>query len=995
MRNRNCVRVLSVCLVTLVLLLGTMWAGAGAANDSGAKAGNKVSGGASPRGLVNRPHQFDGIVQNWRKGMAKSRSKARLSAREGDEARQNNGPKPYVCMNDIEECGEELMESPNAGQSETALAIDGTGMHVVIGYNDFRGFTITPNSLSGYSYSDDGGLTFTDGGRLPGVAGAQVLGDPDIKYVPGGAGCQFIYSSIYVNTSLKQTMSIHRSTDCGHTWQGPFEVLPATTPVTANDGADKEFIDVDPESGRVALSWTNFSTRREIRVTHSDNVMTATPPTWSPSVLISSSATSGSFDSGSMPRFAGNGSNELYVVWGRSSASIGTPYSGFSATTIAFAKSTDNGDTFGAPQNLANYFYPIDYIVGNDRVHSFPSMAVDNSSAPSAGNIYVVAVNNNSGDGGDIQFWKSTDHGATFTTKFINERPGTDRSQWFPTAVVDPNTGRLSITYYDQGVSTSGDVMQTMWIYSDDGGTTWSKPSFLMSGSCASIDNDKLNCRSFHGGYGNDTSQPNLGDYNATAAMNGTFYAVWAATSREVGFTEGQPNGSFNSPDFFFNKVTSSLAAINMGKLTFSDSGGNGFADAGDQLKIKIPLENYVTNSAIGTTTYTGVSATLSTITPKVSLLRSTVSYPNIAPGATTTNSLEYVAVLAPDFQPGTKIEFALNVTTGQGSSKLLFSQNTGTPVPLAVPILSENFDSTSVGSLPGGWGTIHQGGSNTVPWTTNNTFCRPAGAPNNGLFHVNANDAANPTRFERVASPNLSIPADSNYVTLDFDICYDTEDAPDFNVLGYDGALIRITDFTPGNLARAELAEAFAETITTDGFFHYPKHGPRSSSTAYFQDMSFWSGNSGGFKHVSMRLPGMAGATIQLRPDFTQDSGGTCNDSTPSSPARTCGVVIDNIVLNSVKVKSDELAKITLTPTSTPRVFTGKVTSQPIAPVGGITVNLTSSNPGATTMPASVTIPAGSQASAPFTVTFSAAGTYKITAIGPSNSRAAGVITP
>jgi hypothetical protein len=112
-----------------------------------------------------------------------------------------------------------------------AIAIDPTGMHIVVGFNDFRGFNISPVSISGYAYSNDGGLTFTDGQQLPNVALGtisgtplpQVSGDPDVKYVPGGAGCQFIYSSILVAglgpapnyTGTVQTMSIHRSTDCG------------------------------------------------------------------------------------------------------------------------------------------------------------------------------------------------------------------------------------------------------------------------------------------------------------------------------------------------------------------------------------------------------------------------------------------------------------------------------------------------------------------------------------------------------------------------------------------------------------------------------------------------------------------------------------------------------------------------------------------------------------------------------------------------------------
>src|SRR5262252_8099171 len=87
--------------------------------------------------------------------------------------------------------GGEEFDSPNAAQSELSIAIDASGSHIVIGYNDFRGFNLNPVSLSGFAYSDDGGATFVDGGQLPvtsngqlasGTRLPQVSGDPDVKY---------------------------------------------------------------------------------------------------------------------------------------------------------------------------------------------------------------------------------------------------------------------------------------------------------------------------------------------------------------------------------------------------------------------------------------------------------------------------------------------------------------------------------------------------------------------------------------------------------------------------------------------------------------------------------------------------------------------------------------------------------------------------------------------------------------------------------------------
>src|SRR6185295_6154254 len=102
----------------------------------------------------------------------------------------------------------------------------------------------------------------------------------------------------------------------------------------------------------------------------------------------------------------------------------------------------------------------------------------------------------------------------------------------------------------------------------------------------------------------------------------------------------------------------------------------------------------------------------------------------------------------------------------------------------------------------------------NTVPWTTSSTFC---GTRSNGAFHINANDGpvgptgpGNPTRFERLLSPVINVPADAGDVLMEFDVCYDTEDDPGFNVLAYDGFLLRIFDGTTGHIARSVLVDAF-----------------------------------------------------------------------------------------------------------------------------------------------------------------------------------------
>lgn len=815
------------------------------------------------------------------------------------------------CLNPIRcpQEGERDEEDIPGGQAELSIAVDESGLHIVIGFNDTRGFDLNPISVSGYMYSDDGGKTFVDGGQLPTpgneIIGTtlfpQVFGDPEVKYL---GNCVFIYSSILVEKAGPladvQTMGVHRSRDCGRTWEGPFEVTSATNPNgqvvdgVPQDAADKEFMDVDPDTGRVIMSWSNFTPAAvggvEIRTTFSDNLKRAATPTWSPSVVVAATETDGQ---SSIPRFAAR-SNLAYVAWRR------FPFPGTFfgyGNSVGFARSTDNGVTWQAPIETAEFF-TMDQVLGNDRVNTSPSLAVDNSRGPRRGSVYLVYGNNNSGDGADIVFQRSTDGGQTLSAPVeINAAPGEDRPQWFPWVSVDTLTGRVNVFFYDQGIDTSGDLTQVSYTFSDDGGTNWSAPVPLT----------KL---PFHAGWGNDTGQPNLGDYNQSVSQRGDMFAAYAVTSRPPGgFVDGQPIPRFTVPNIEFKRVKqgSPLDAnslplsidINGVRTTEIIGNRNGFLDPGETVRVRIPLTNYTTN-AISADDASNVTALLISETPGVFVLQPLVTYGGIGSGETDGGALSYALRLAPGFDPGTIIQLRLQTFGRFGSGPLdlgTLRHELFTGTPQATTLLTENFEAVPVGTLPAEWTSAHGGGLNTVPWVTSNTFC----GTGNAAFHANANDnpGGNPTRWERLFSRNFVVPADSDYVTVEFDVCTDTEDDPNFRITAYDGLTLRIADLTPGRTLRSVLVEAFDDEFTTNGFKHFPKHLPRSSNPSYFQDMSVWAGDSGGAQRVSLRLPGMAGTTAQLRFEFTQDGSGTCLDV---GGGPMCGVSVDNIVIRSMK---------------------------------------------------------------------------------------------
>jgi len=521
----------------------------------------------------------------------------------------------------------------------------------------------------------------------------------------------------------------------------------------------------------------------------------------------------------------------------------------------------------------------MDDVLGNDRSNELPSIAVDKSSGPFSGSVYVVYSNNNSLDGADVSFRRSTDGGLTFSSAItLNSRPGNDRAQWFPFVSVDKTTGRVHVFYFDQGVDTSGDLTEVSFLYSDDGGTTWSRPAPLTD-------------RPFKAGWGNDTSQPNLGDYNHAVAQLATVVAGYAATQPQQ-FTDNQPSTQLSTPDVFLSKVSEAelRLPLRLGAVSFTDSDGNGNLDPGETANFKVALTNSDTNP-LHAASISQITATLSSSTPGVTVMQASSAYANLAPGATGQNNTDFILSLAPAFIAGTPIELELVVTAGGASLRLRYTQPTGTFA--ASTLLSEDFEAGSAG-----WTSVHGAGDNTVPWAISHTFC--GSSPK--LFHQNANDGpsgGSPSRWERLFSPSITIPDDAQWVEVEFDACYDTEDDPNLRTLAYDGFFLRVTDLTPGRTLRSVLAEAFEDEFTTGTIKHYPKHLPRNDDSNYFEDMSVWAGDSEGNRHVRLRFPGMAGSTVQFRFEFTQDQTATCSDV---RPGHSCGVSVDNFVVRSLR---------------------------------------------------------------------------------------------
>lgn len=772
-------------------------------------------------------------------------------------------------------------------QAEGSIAVNADASVLVVGFNDTRGFGTTPTSLSGIARSLDGGLTWLPvpvgpGGAstLPGLSGGSLYGDPDVKFDP--TRNIFIYSSIFVRPfDAFQGMSIHTSNADASAWSDPIEVGPT---FAFNEFADKEFIDINPVTGRLHISWTQFSSNpTRILTTYTDDLGV----TWAPATQLVQAPFNGVVQA-SVPRVlpgTTNANSAIYAVWRNSDPTT-------FARNIGCARSLDGGDTWEPAINLDDTSYPPeDQILGMDRVNTSPSMAIDYAS----GRVYVVYQRNDAAGTGDIALRTFVGPCQTGPAILLNSNPGNDRAQFVPFVSVDQSNGRAHVGWYDQDIADTGDLLETMHTYSSNQGTSWSPPTPVTD-------------RPFHAGYGNDTGQPNLGDYNQSVARNGKVYSVWAGTSVQPLFNEGQPTSTqLFTPDIYVEMTGDAqiIAPVRIADTSTSDAGfcqvtdANGVPDPGETVDLQVKLENYVGNPIVGAATLTGISATLTTTTPGITINGATRTYANLAPLALGNATTPFSFSLASNFVPGTIIDFLLTVTTNQGTTELPIRVHTGVDgAPTA--LLTEDFSSTQIGTLfnLNKWQSYKE--TNAGNFLVSHWIVSQDLTPgNNAAYH----DEAPAASWVTLYSPQMPVPSlpGESRVTVDFDLVYDLEEVPSKLVEALDGMTLQITDLTAGAAFRLVLAEAFAEKFTTGAANHFPRHLIRSGDFNYFQDMSVWSGPSGGTKHVSMRFPanGMKGRTIQLSFEYTQDGFGVCTDL--GAGRGPCGIAIDNINVAAV----------------------------------------------------------------------------------------------
>jgi hypothetical protein len=308
-------------------------------------------------------------------------------------------------------------------QSETSVAV--AGSRVAVGYNDSQHtglFLTAASGLSGYSYSTDGGASFTDGDVLPNRPEFVNLGDPWLTSDRAGNMYYATLADDVFNFNLD--VAVAKSTDGGRTWSDPVPVT--RPPFEIAYFGDKEAIAAGPDP--------SHASRDNLYVAYDDFSFDLNSGDFFIGLPVARSTDGGaSWQIAYADRFNGNAfpgcsfaqyigavpivdpsNGALYVAAEKISADDPDCTGVQPSFSEWIFKSTDGGQTFGAGVHIAD----VTPSVPNGLLQLGPGQYMRNLEFPTMafmGGALYVAWNDGASGHSHIRIAKSTNGGQTWT----------------------------------------------------------------------------------------------------------------------------------------------------------------------------------------------------------------------------------------------------------------------------------------------------------------------------------------------------------------------------------------------------------------------------------------------------------------------------------------------------------------------------------------------------------------------------------------------------
>src|SRR6266478_2978042 len=332
--------------------------------------------------------------------------------------------------------------------NEPSMCIDPTNANrMAVGW---RQFDTTNSSFrqSGVAYTTNGGLNWT----FPGVLEPGTFrSDPVLASDANG-----VFYYLGISNSATFAEDLLRSTNGGATWQLAGPAL----------GGDKEWMAIDtttgPGHGNIYQVWSPFynvyNNQNQI-FTRSTDAGTS----WMTAIGLPHLPYFGTLDvgpDGELYMFGTAIDIDPFVVNRSTNAQNQAVTPTIDLTTIV---------DLGGPPLFGTAAVNPDGLLGQAWI------AVDRSSGPTRGNVYVLCtVTNDPGNPCNVMFSRSLDRGQTWSAPLrINDDSATQNAyHWFGTLSVAPN-GRLDACWNDTRHSIDNTLSELYYSWSEDGGLTW------------------------------------------------------------------------------------------------------------------------------------------------------------------------------------------------------------------------------------------------------------------------------------------------------------------------------------------------------------------------------------------------------------------------------------------------------------------------------------------------------------------------------------------
>jgi hypothetical protein len=433
-------------------------------------------------------------------------------------------------------------EPDQTTQSEPMIAVSGS--HVAVGYNDSQqtGLALTAGSdLAGYSYSGNGGASFTDGGTIPNTPEFVNLSDPWL--VSTRAGDMYYSDLSYDLLNINLDVTVAGSANGGKTWGTPVPVY--RPPLSIFYTGDKPALAAGPDPVVKArddlyTTWDDFSFDSTtgqffagLPVAHS----TDGGATWSLVYadrinLTNVTGCSSEQYIGATP-IANPADGTLYVVAEKLVTNdpncVGTP----PVRSEWIFRSTDGGKTFGPGVQIAT----ATAAVPNGALFLGPGKYMRNLELPAIalrGNTIYIAWNDGAQGPSHIRLATSTDNGQTWSVSFVTSGL-TDDVQ----PALSADSSGIHLLYYHRNPDDTLDVL----VGNSANGTAFTTR--------------RVTTQSFPGvltvpQFDPITAFTYMGDYIANVSDGTHQYFAWG-DNRDTVADFLYPNGR-NDPDVFFAK---------------------------------------------------------------------------------------------------------------------------------------------------------------------------------------------------------------------------------------------------------------------------------------------------------------------------------------------------------------------------------------------------------------------------------------------------------